>query len=309
MSDVVGSTAPWKEIVSGISRRGMEDFWEAYEQCYDAALALMMDRVRKQPHLSKVLASMPDEDLERERDRGRALMRGALLENLWEPLLEQQRAQGALYATIGVPFHEWFELISAFQNVVLPSLISRCGNDAARLADALFAMSAYIDQCMSGIGDAYIATKERIIEQQQHAIKELSTPVLQLRPRLLLLPLVGILDTHRARLMTEQLLLAIRTHRAKVVVIDVTGVPAVDSKVANHLLQTLASARLMGARCVVTGFSAHVAEALVVLGVDVEALNTVGDLQGGIEEAERLLDQSLLRAVEEERASAAAAGR
>jgi rsbT co-antagonist protein RsbR len=86
-------------------------------------------------------------------------------------------------------------------------------------------MNAWVDAAMSNIAEEYLKTKERIIAQQQHAIHELSTPVLKLRDRLLLVPLVGILDTQRARLMTEQLLRAVRAHRAKVVVIDITGVP------------------------------------------------------------------------------------
>lgn len=129
----------------------------------------------------------------------------------------------------------------------------------------------------------------RTIEQLQEAIRELSTPVLQVRPRLLLLPIVGVLDSYRAKLLTDNLLRAIRINRAKVVVMDVTGVGAVDSKVANHLIQTVGAARLMGTSVIITGLSADVAQALVGLGVDLTKLTTVGDLQGGIEEAERVL--------------------
>jgi rsbT co-antagonist protein RsbR len=149
---------------------------------------------------------------------------------------------------------------------------------------------------MAGIGDAYLAAKERIILQQQQAISELSTPVLQVRDRLLLIPLVGMLDTHRARQVTESLLHAVREHRAKVVVIDITGVAAVDSKVANHLFQTVAAVKLMGATSIVTGLSAEVAQALVVLGVDVHRLNTAGDLEGGLEQANRLLGTRVVSA-------------
>src|SRR6185437_14398681 len=95
--------------------------------------------------------------------------------------------------------------------------------------------------------------------------------------------------------LTENLLRVIRSNRAKVVVMDVTGVAAVDSKVANHLLQTVAAARLMGATVIVTGLSAEVAQALVALGVDLSTLNTFGDLQGGLEEAERKLGYHLVR--------------
>ena len=139
------------------------------------------------------------------------------------------------------------------------------------------------------IVDVIVFDRERVIRQQQDAIRELSTPVLQIRERLLLLPIIGVIDTHRARLITESLLKAIRANRAKVVVMDITGVATIDSKVANHLIQTVTAAKLMGAAVIVTGLSADVAQSLVALGIDLEKLNTVGDLQGGMEEAERVL--------------------
>jgi len=110
------------------------------------------------------------------------------------------------------------------------------------------------------------------------------------RDRLLILPIVGEIDRQRARQLTEQLLHSIRSRRrAQVVVIDITGVPAVDSGVANRLIQTVEAARLMGARTIVTGLSAEVAQTLVDLGVELGKVTTVGDLQGGIEMAERML--------------------
>jgi rsbT co-antagonist protein RsbR len=144
--------------------------------------------------------------------------------------------------------------------------------------------------------------RERVIRQQQEAIRELSTPVLQIRERLLLLPIIGVIDTLRARLVTESLLRSIRANRAKVVVMDVTGVATIDSKVANHLLQTVSAARLMGATVIVTGLSSDVAQSLVALGIDVTRFNTVGDLQGGLEEAEHLLGYRVVRGPDAERA-------
>lgn len=135
-----------------------------------------------------------------------------------------------------------------------------------------------------------IQTYVRTIQQQQEAIRELSTPVLVVRPRLLMLPIIGVIDSQRALQLTDSLLRAIRANRARVVVMDVTGVAGIDSKVANHLLQTVAAARLMGAAVIITGLSPDVAQALVALGVDLSKLNTAGDLQGGLEQAERLLD-------------------
>jgi rsbT co-antagonist protein RsbR len=144
------------------------------------------------------------------------------------------------------------------------------------------------------IVDILAFERERVIRHQQEAIRELSTPVLQIRERLLLLPIIGVIDTQRARLITESLLLSIRANRAKVAVMDVTGVATIDSKVANHLLQTVAAARLMGASVIVTGLTSEVAQSLVTLGIELSTLNTVGDLQGGLEEAERLLGYRVL---------------
>jgi rsbT co-antagonist protein RsbR len=144
------------------------------------------------------------------------------------------------------------------------------------------------------IVDILVFERERVIRQQQEAIRELSTPVLQIRDRLLLLPIIGVIDTGRARLITENLLRAIRSNRAKVVVMDVTGVATIDSKVANHILQTVTAARLMGAQVVVTGLSADVAQSLAALGIELSKLNTAGDLQGGLEEAERALGYRLV---------------
>ena len=142
------------------------------------------------------------------------------------------------------------------------------------------------------IFDGILASREQTIRRQQEAIRELSTPTLQLRERLLILPIIGLLDSHRAKQLADNLLQAIRAHRAKVVVMDVTGVATVDSKVANHLIQTAEAARLMGAVMIVTGLSVEVAQSLVTLGVDLSRLNTMGDLQGGIEQAEKILGPS-----------------
>jgi rsbT co-antagonist protein RsbR len=104
------------------------------------------------------------------------------------------------------------------------------------------------------------------------------------------IPLDQVSAAKRARQLTDDLLRAVRSNRANVVVMDITGVAAVDSKVANHLVQTVEAARLMGALVIDAGLSAAVAQALVVLGVKLTAVATAGDLRGGIEKAERSLD-------------------
>jgi rsbT co-antagonist protein RsbR len=100
----------------------------------------------------------------------------------------------------------------------------------------------------------------------------------------------------RARQLTDDLLRSIRANRTRIIVMDITGVAAVDSKVANHFIQTVAAARLMGANVIVTGLSAEVAQSLVSLGVDLTSIRTMTDLQGGLEEAERLLGYKVIHA-------------
>ena len=169
------------------------------------------------------------------------------------------------------------------------SLFRKYREDMARLTAALDVYEPVANSILSIVAMAFIREREKVVRQQQEAIRELSTPVLQVREGCLILPIIGLIDSLRAKQLTEQLLRAIREKRAKAVVIDITGVPAVDSKIANHILQTVDAARLMGAKVIVTGLSPEVAQALVTIGVDLARLRTVGDLQGGLDEADRFL--------------------
>lgn len=145
--------------------------------------------------------------------------------------------------------------------------------------------------------DAYIWRRERTIRLQQEAIRELSTPVLQVKEGLLILPIVGVIDSRRAEQITETVLNGIRERRAKIVVIDITGVPTVDSQVANHLVQTVDASRLMGADVILTGIAPDIAQTLVRIGAELQKVRTVGDLQGGLEEAlQRLGRMEAIRA-------------
>ncbi len=144
--------------------------------------------------------------------------------------------------------------------------------------------------------DTYIASRERTIREQQEAIQELPTPVLPFREGLLIVPIIGIIDSQRARQLTEQLLGSIRTNRARVVVIDITGVQSADSKVPNHIVQTVEAARLMGARVIIAGISPEIAQTMVTIGIDLGRIATVGDLLSGIERAEQMLGYVVTRA-------------
>jgi rsbT co-antagonist protein RsbR len=194
----------------------------------------------------------------------------------------------------GVETHEVLGIVLLLRDVLARSLFKKYQTDFALLNRVLDAYEPAANRIANTVAVGFVRERERVIRQQQEAIRELSTPVLQVRERLLIMPIIGILDPQRARQLTEQLLRGIRANRAKVVVIDITGVPAVDSTVANHLVQTVEASRLMGATVIVTGLSSETAQTLVTIGVDLSKMKTVGDLQGGMEEAERLLGYRVL---------------
>ncbi len=203
--------------------------------------------------------------------------------------VEQRLELAMLYSKAGLPLRVF---LAAFHHVIMSigaTIMKQFERTPLEGFQVFMSLKkvAFFD---IGIGvDVIVFERERVIRRQQEAIRELSTPVLQIREKLLLLPIIGVIDSHRARLITEGLLKSIRANRAKVVVMDVTGVATIDSMVANHLIQTVTAAKLMGASVIVTGLSSDVAQSLVSLGIDLGKLDTVGDLQGGIEEAELLL--------------------
>jgi rsbT co-antagonist protein RsbR len=195
----------------------------------------------------------------------------------------------------GVETNEVVGIVLLLRDVLARSLFQKYQADFPLLNRVLDAYEPAANRIANTVAVGFVQERERVIRQQQEAIRELSTPVLQVRERLLILPIIGVIDAQRARQLTEQLLRAIRNNRARVVVIDITGVPAVDAKVANHLLQTVDATRLMGASVIVTGLSSEIALTLVTIGVDLTKINAVGDLQGGLEEAERVLGYKVIR--------------
>jgi rsbT co-antagonist protein RsbR len=261
-----------------------------YERNYDEIQVATMAAAKADPALKTLLTQIRPSQMEADQIKSRRQLQQAMQEGNWQPLLDDVRLQGGHYAQMGLPFSSWVVVITAVQKAILEPLFHVYGNEPNRIQAIVLAMNKWLfDITLASIGEQYLNTREDLIKQQQEAIKELSTPVLPLRPGLLLLPVIGVIDSHRARQLTEQLLEGIRAHRAKAVVIDLTGVPAVDSAVANHLLQTVRAAKLLGAHAVVTGISTENAQTLARIGVDLSGLVTTSDLQSGVDEAEWLL--------------------
>jgi len=151
-------------------------------------------------------------------------------------------------------------------------------NDPQSLADELWATSVLIDQLGLYTTEMHQKTREEVIARQQQELLELSTPVVSLWKDILALPLIGTLDSARTQVVMESLLQKIVETSAAIAIIDITGVPTVDTLVAQHLLKTVAAARLMGADCIISGIRPQIAQTIVHLGVDLGSVITKATL-------------------------------
>jgi rsbT co-antagonist protein RsbR len=151
-------------------------------------------------------------------------------------------------------------------------------NDAQSLADELWATTVLIDQLGLYTTEMHQKTREEVIARQQQELLELSTPVVNLWKDILALPLIGTLDSARTQVVMESLLQKIVETSAAIAIIDITGVPTVDTLVAQHLLKTVAAARLMGADCIISGIRPQIAQTIVHLGVDLGSVITKATL-------------------------------
>ena len=270
-------------------KRAIKAYWEFI----DPHLAEVNEQLRQSllelPEWAPIIKAMPPALIEKQNAESRERQRLAAVEGNWAPYLEDTRQQGMNYAKMGVSFVAWYDIIAIYREVIRQKLISTLKDDMSRAAVIGTGMNRMIDIAMSHLGEAYLAAKEKIIAEQQEAIRELSLPVLQVRDQLLIIPLVGIVDGQRARQLIETLLAAIRDRRARGVVVDVTGVPVVDTSVANTLVQVCDAARLMGTMVVITGISPDMAQTLVGLGARLPANETLVDLQEGVDYIERAL--------------------
>jgi rsbT co-antagonist protein RsbR len=204
--------------------------------------------------------------------------------------VEERLKIGTIHEQIDLPVKSYLGMYCFYLREAWTHIFEAGKKDPDEVMDTFFSLMKLVFLDISLTIDTYIDSRERTIKSlQQEAIRELSTPVLPFREGMLLLPIIGQIDSQRARQLTEHLLESIRINRAKVIVIDITGVATVDSRVANHLVQTVEAARLMGAEVVISGISPEIALTMVTLGIDLGPVHTVGDLQDGIEHAEQLL--------------------
>jgi rsbT co-antagonist protein RsbR len=167
-------------------------------------------------------------------------------------------------------------------------LFGRAGTgDPARATDTLWAVTTLLDRLALYTTEAYQRSREEVIHRQQQELMELSTPVVKLWDGILAVPLIGTLDSARTQVVMESLLQRIVDTEASIAIIDITGVPTVDTLVAQHLLKTVAAARLMGADCIISGIRPQIAQTIVHLGVELHGAATKATLADAISMALR----------------------
>jgi rsbT co-antagonist protein RsbR len=168
--------------------------------------------------------------------------------------------------------------IFSFKKPLFERLRKEFGNDGEALGDETWRATELLDQMGLLTVRAFQRTREEVINRQQDELLELSTPVVKLWDGVLALPMIGTLDSARSQVVMESLLQRIVDTGSEIAIIDITGVPTVDTLVAQHLLKTVTAIRLMGADCIISGVRPQIAQTIVHLGVDLEGVTTKATL-------------------------------
>lgn len=189
-------------------------------------------------------------------------------------LLEHLGKVSQAWSRKGFSPSETASFVFSFKKPFMAALQAGHGKDAAALADDIQTASLLLDKLGLYTTEVYQQSREEIIRRQQEEMLELSTPVVQLWDGVVALPLIGTLDSARTNVVMESLLQTVVSTRSEVAIIDITGVPTVDTLVAQHLLKTVAAARLMGVECIISGIRPQIAQTMVHLQIDLSTVVT-----------------------------------
>jgi len=198
----------------------------------------------------------------------------------WEPVRQILDDVSRNRARMGFSPSETATFVFSLKQPLFAQLRTEVSGDPDALADELWTISTLLDKLGLYTTEKFQKTREEIILRQQQEMLELSTPVVELWDGVLALPLIGTLDSARTQVVMENLLQKIVQTGAGIAIVDITGVPTVDTLVAQHLLKTVAAARLMGADCIISGIRPQIAQTIVHLGVDLGTVITKATLAG-----------------------------
>jgi rsbT co-antagonist protein RsbR len=196
----------------------------------------------------------------------------------WQPVRELLTEISRSRAQQGFTPTETATFVLSVKKPLFELLRDHVGNDANSVAAELWSTSELIDALGLFTAEMYLKTREEVIRRQQEEMLELSTPVVKLWDGILALPIIGTLDSARTQVVMETLLENIVKTNSRVAIIDITGVPTVDTVVAQHLLKTVTAARLMGADCIISGVRPQIAQTIVHLGINLLDVTTKATL-------------------------------
>jgi len=186
------------------------------------------------------------------------------------------------------------QYLISFREAVL-QILSRRESDPAKLFDANTKVSSILDNMTIMTFEAYMRGREDIISRQTDEISEISTPVIRVWDGVVALPIIGTLDSSRTQIVMENLLQQIVDSGSSIAILDISGVPAVDSLVAQHLIKTVSATRLMGAECIISGIRPEIAQTVVHLGIDLTGIITKASLASALKTAFDMLQLTVVK--------------
>jgi rsbT co-antagonist protein RsbR len=212
----------------------------------------------------------------------------------WNRLKDSLTDLSRARARQGFSPSETIRFVQSLKQPLFLHLRQARAKDGEGFVDAVWATTVLLDDLAIFTAEAHQVGREEVIRRQTQDLMELSTPVVSLWDGILALPLIGALDSGRTQVVMEALLEKLVETRSRIAIIDITGVPTVDTQVAQHLLRTVAAARLMGAECIISGIRPQIAQTIVHLGVDLGDVTTKASLQSALAVALGLLNLTIV---------------
>ena len=215
----------------------------------------------------------------------------------WEPLKQMLSQLSASRAAQGSTPTETAAFVLSLRQTLLSKISSKFGA-AEALGPSVVGVWSLIDQLGLYTTEVFQRSREAIIRRQQKEMLEMSTPVIKLWEGILVVPLIGTLDSARTQIVMENLLQRIVDTGSQIAILDITGVPTVDTQTAQHLMKTVSATRLMGADCIISGIRPQIAQTIVHLGIDIYDISTKATMGDAVKEALKRIGWSLKQDVE-----------